>query len=56
MQDQLDDLGREWRSGGISNEFFFANVRLLEGRMTQVTRLELVEAAWSVGPGLPDTL
>ncbi|MDG6105450.1 recombinase family protein [Dactylosporangium aurantiacum] len=36
VQGQLDDLGREWRSGGISNEFFFANVRQLEGRMTQL--------------------
>jgi hypothetical protein len=29
-QEQLDELGRAWRAGGISNEFFFSNVRQIE--------------------------
>lgn len=36
VQGQLDDLGREWRAGGMSNEFFFANVRQLEKRLTEL--------------------
>jgi DNA invertase Pin-like site-specific DNA recombinase len=35
-QRQLDDLGREWRAGGISNEFFFTNVRHLEEKLARL--------------------
>jgi DNA invertase Pin-like site-specific DNA recombinase len=35
-QQQLDQLGREWRAGGVSNEFFFSNVRHLEHRIGQL--------------------
>jgi DNA invertase Pin-like site-specific DNA recombinase len=36
VQRQLDDLAREWRAGGMSNEFFFSNVRHLEERRAQL--------------------
>jgi hypothetical protein len=35
-QRQLDELSREWRAGGISNEFFFANVRQLEQKASEL--------------------
>jgi hypothetical protein len=35
-QAQLDELGREWRAGGISNDFFFRNVRDLEDRLARL--------------------
>ena len=35
-QGQLDELGRVWRAGGISNEFFFANVRHLEEKIARL--------------------
>jgi Recombinase zinc beta ribbon domain len=35
-QRQLDELGQEWRAGGMSNEFFFSNVRHLEQRIGQL--------------------
>lgn len=40
-QRRIDDLGREWRAGGLSNEFFFANVRHLE---EQVAKLRAEQA------------
>jgi uncharacterized protein YmfQ (DUF2313 family) len=44
-QRQLDELGRQWRSGGISNEFFFANVRQLE---KEISRLRAEQARHAV--------
>jgi DNA invertase Pin-like site-specific DNA recombinase len=35
-QAQLDALGREWRSGGLSNDFFFRNARELEGMLARL--------------------
>jgi DNA invertase Pin-like site-specific DNA recombinase len=43
-QGRLDELGREWRAGGISNAFFFANVRKLE---EQFSRLRLEERRYA---------
>jgi len=36
VQRRLDALGRQWRSGGISDEFFFANVGALEEERTHL--------------------
>lgn len=35
-QRKLEELGREWRAGGLSNEFFFSNVRQLEQEIAQL--------------------
>ncbi len=35
-QEQLDELGRVWRAGGISNEFFFSNVRQVEEKIARL--------------------
>jgi DNA invertase Pin-like site-specific DNA recombinase len=43
-QRRIDDLSREWRAGGLSNEFFFANVRQLED---QVGRLRADQARYA---------
>ncbi len=32
----FDELGRVWREGGISNEFFFANVRQIEEKIARL--------------------
>jgi hypothetical protein len=35
-QARLDELGRVWRAGGLSNEFFFSNVRDLEDTLSRL--------------------
>ncbi len=44
-QRRIDDLGREWRAGGLSNEFFFANVRQLEEQVAKLRAEQVRHAA-----------
>ncbi len=47
VQGKLEELAREWRGGGISNEFFFSNVRHLEERRAQLRAEQARTAARS---------